>query len=57
VVVIERERAPGLLEAAAKKVADEKERLDDIRAKRNLEPDWLEGALRAAGVLKAGEKL
>jgi regulator of RNase E activity RraA len=57
VVVIERERAPGLLEAAAKKVADEKERLDDIRARRNLEPDWLEGALRAAGVLKAGEKL
>ncbi len=57
VVVIERERAPGLLEAAAKKVADEKKRLDDIRAKRNLEPDWLEGALRAAGVLKTGEKL
>jgi regulator of RNase E activity RraA len=57
VVVIERERAAGMLEGAAKKVADEKARLDDIKAKRDLEPDWLEAALRAAGVLKAGEKL
>jgi RraA family protein len=57
VVVIERERAPGLLEAAAKKVADEEKRMADIRAKRNLEPDFLPGALRAAGLLKEGETL
>jgi RraA family protein len=57
VVVIERERAPGLLDAAAKKVADEHKRMADIRAKRNLEPDFLLGALRAAGLLKEGEKL
>lgn len=57
VVVIERERAPSLIALAEKKVADEEKRMADIRAKRNLEPDWLDGALRAAGVLKAGEKL
>ena len=57
VVVIERERAPGLLDAAAKKVADEQKRMADIRAKRNLEPDFLLGALRAAGMLKEGETL
>lgn len=57
VVVIEREKAPTLLEAAAKKVADERKRLDDIAAGRNLKPGWLDGALRAAGVLAEGEKL
>ena len=57
VVVIEREKAPSLLEAAAKKVADERARLDDIAAGRNLRPKWLEGALRTAGVLKEGETL
>ena len=57
VVVVEREKAASLLEAAAKKVADERARLDDIAAGRNLRPKWLEGALRTAGVLKEGETL
>lgn len=57
VVVIERARAATLLAAAAKKVADEDRRMADIRARRNLTPGWLLPALRAAGVLKEGEKL
>ena len=57
VVVIEREKAPSLLDAAARKVAEERERLDGIAAGRNIRPKWLEGALRAAGVLKEGEVL
>jgi 4-hydroxy-4-methyl-2-oxoglutarate aldolase len=57
VVVIERAKAPSLLAAAAKKVAEEHARMDDILAGRNLKPKWLDGALRAAGVLKEGESL
>lgn len=57
VVVIEREKAASLLAAAAQKVADERTRLADIAAGRNLRPKWLDGALRAAGVLKEGETL
>lgn len=57
VVVVEREKAASLLDAAAKKVADERARLGDIAAGRNLSPKWLEGSLRAAGVLKEGETL
>ena len=57
VVVIEREKAHTLLDFAAKKVADETTRMADILQKRNLAPEWLDGALHAAGVLKAGEKL
>ena len=57
VVVIEREKAASLLAAAAQKVADERARMADIAAGRNLEPKWLDGALRAAGVLKEGETL
>ena len=57
VVVIEREKAASLLDAAAKKVADERARLADIAASRNLSPKWLEGSLRAAGLLKEGETL
>ncbi len=57
VVVVEREKAGSLLDAAAKKVADERARIADIVAGKNLRPPWLEGALRAAGVLKAGETL
>ncbi|MDQ6620049.1 MAG: RraA family protein [Pseudomonadota bacterium] len=57
VVVIEREKAASLLDLAAGKVADERTRLSDIAAGRNLRPKWLEGALRAAGVLKADETL
>jgi RraA family protein len=57
VVVIEREKAPTLLAAAAKKVAEERARIEDILAGRNLKPKWLDGSLRAAGVLKEGESL
>ena len=57
VVVIEREKAESLLPLAAKKVADENKRIEDIRANRELAPKWLDGALRAAGLLKEGEKL
>jgi 4-hydroxy-4-methyl-2-oxoglutarate aldolase len=57
VVVVEREKAESLLDLAAKKVADERARIADIVAGRNLRPKWLEGSLQAAGVLKAGESL
>jgi len=57
VVVVEREKAQSLLDQAAKKVADERARIADIVAGKNLRPKWLEGSLRAAGVLKEGETL
>ncbi|HZQ62308.1 MAG TPA: RraA family protein [Casimicrobiaceae bacterium] len=57
VVVIERDKAASLLEQAAVKVADERKRLADIAEGKNLRPKWLEGALRAAGLLKEGETL
>ena len=57
VVVIEREKAASLLDAADSKVADEKTRLADIAAGKNLRPKWLEASLRAAGLLKEGETL
>jgi RraA family protein len=57
VVVIEREKAPSLLDLAVAKVADERQRLQDIAAGRDIRPKWLDGALRAAGVLKNGETL
>jgi len=57
VVVIERERAGALLDPAAQKVRDEAKRIDGIRKREQLTPKWLESALRAAGVLKAGETL
>ncbi len=57
VVVVEREKAASLLPLAAKKVADEAKRMDEIRARRALKPGWLDASLRAAGVLKEGETL
>jgi 4-hydroxy-4-methyl-2-oxoglutarate aldolase len=57
VVVVEREKAESLLDLAAKKVADERARIADIVAGKNLRPKWLEASLRAAGVLKEGETL
>ena len=57
VVVVEREKAASLLDLAAKKVADERARIADIVAGRDLRPRWLDGSLRAAGVLKEGETL
>ena len=50
--VIEREKAPSMLDLAAKKVADENARMSDIRAGRNLQPKWLDAALQAAGLRK-----
>lgn len=57
VVVVEREKAESLLGLAEKKVADERRRIADILAGNNIQPGWLDGALRAAGVLKEGETL
>jgi len=57
VAVIEREKAASLLEPAAKKVADETARIAGIKQGKDLRPKWLEGSLRAAGLLKEGETL
>jgi RraA family protein len=57
VVVVEREKAASLLDDAAKKVADERARIADIVAGRNLRPKWIDGSLRAAGLLGEGETL
>ena len=57
VVAVEREKAGSLLEMAAQKVADERARIADIVAGKNLRPKWLDGSLRAAGLLKEGETL
>ncbi len=57
VVVIERDKAASLLDAAARKVAEERARIADIVAGKNLRPAWLEGALRTAGVLRQDESL
>ena len=57
VVVVEREKAGSLLDDAAKKVADERARIAEIVAGKNLQPKWLDGSLRAAGLLKEGETL
>ena len=57
VVVVEREKAASLLDAAQKKVDDETTRIAAIRQGRDLRPQWLEGSLRAAGLLKEGETL
>ena len=57
VVVIEREKAASLLDAAQKKVDDETARIAAIKQGKDLRPKWLEGSLRAAGLLKEGETL
>lgn len=57
VVVVEREKAASLLPLAARKVADERQRIADITGGGAIRPKWLEAALAAAGVLKAGEPL
>ncbi len=57
VVVIEREKVAWLLPLAAAKVADERQRMADITGGGPIRPKWLEAALVAAGVLKAGEAL
>ena len=57
VTVIERDKAAGLLPLAAEKVAAEQQRIADILSRKSLRPAWLDGALRAAGVIQAGETL
>jgi len=57
VVVLEREKARAMLPLAAKKLADETARIEAIKKRSALRPAWLDGALRAAGVLKDGETL
>jgi regulator of RNase E activity RraA len=57
VVVIEREKAASMLPLAQKKLDEETRRIEGIKRNEALCPPWLDGALRAAGVLKEGEKL
>ena len=57
VTVIEREKAPFMLELAARKVADEQTRIASLRQGKDLRPAWVGKALLANGMLKAGEAL
>lgn len=57
VTVIEREKAAAMLPLAAEKVAAETKRIADIRSRKALRPGWLDGTLRAAGVIREGETL
>lgn len=57
VVVIERDRAAALLAPAAHKVTEERARIEEIVSGRNIRPAWLDGALRAAGLLRDEETL
>jgi RraA family protein len=57
VTVIEREKAAAMLPLAAEKVAAETKRIADIKSRKALRPGWLDGALRAAGVIQEGETL
>ena len=57
VTVIERDKAEAMLPLAAEKVAMETRRIADIKSRKALRPAWLDGALRAAGVIKEGETL
>lgn len=57
VTIIERDKAPFMLELAAKKVADEQARIAAIKQGKDLKPAWVSKALQANGALKAGETL
>ena len=57
VTVVERSKAAAMLPLAADKVAAESKRIADIKSRKALTPAWLNGALVAAGVIKAGETL
>jgi 4-hydroxy-4-methyl-2-oxoglutarate aldolase len=57
VTVVERAKAAAMLPLAAEKVAAETRRIADIRSRKALRPGWLDGALRAAGVIRDGETL
>jgi 4-hydroxy-4-methyl-2-oxoglutarate aldolase len=57
VTVIERGKAAAMLPLAAEKLAAETRRIADIKSRKALRPQWLDGALRAAGVISEGETL
>lgn len=57
VVAIERENVAALLPLAQKKLDDETKRIQGIVEGKQLRPAWLDGALRAAGVIQAGEAI
>jgi regulator of RNase E activity RraA len=57
VVVVERERVPAVLEAAASKTADEQRVASAIESGDGRRPAWLDAALRTAGVIAADETL
>lgn len=57
VTVIERDKAAAMLPLAAEKVAQETKRIADIKSRKALRPGWLDGALRAAGIIQEGETL
>lgn len=57
VTVIERAKAAAMLPLAHEKVEAESKRIADIKSRKALRPGWLDGALRAAGVIKEGETL
>ena len=57
ITVVAREKAASLLPLAARKVADERQRIADITGGGAIRPKWLEAALVTAGVLKPGETL
>lgn len=57
VTVIERAKAAAMLPLAQHKVAAETKRIAEIKSRKALAPAWLDGALRAAGVIKEGETL
>jgi len=57
VTVIERDKAAAMLPLAEQKAAAETKRIAEIKSRQALAPGWLNEALIAAGVIKAGEKL
>ncbi|HEY1395271.1 RraA family protein [Roseateles sp.] len=57
VTVVERDKAASLIPLAHEKVKAETQRIAGIRNREALRPAWLDGALRAAGVIKEGETL
>jgi 4-hydroxy-4-methyl-2-oxoglutarate aldolase len=57
VTVVERAKVAAMLPLAAQKVAAGTKRIADIRSRKALRPGWLDGALRAAGVIAEGETL
>lgn len=57
VTVIERDKAAAMMPLAVEKVAAETKRIADIKSRKALRPGWLDGALRAAGVIGEGQTL